>query len=268
LSVYALDRFGHWTGAGAWNLGIDRTPPTVTPAVEPMYGDAPFRDFWVSWWDGNDNLSGIADCDIQYRDGLEGVWTDLTLNTTEFYTRFVGIDGHTYTFRARARDNAGNLGVYSSDDVSRTVEICDVPADSYEADDVYGDASWISTDGVPQSHNIHDDGDGDWVKFEAIGGITYTLSTTNTGGHADTVLGVYDTDGATLLDSNNDCPGEWMFSCLDWQAPSDGVYYAKVHHWDPWAYGCTTQYSLSVVRGAGIRPEGPNVYLPLVTRDD
>lgn len=244
--IWAFDWAGNWTGAASWNLGIDHTPPgSAYINTYAYYGDAPFRDFGVNWWNDGDNLSGVASYDIQARDGAGGAWTDFALGTTDTYTKFVGIDGHTYDFRARARDHAGNLGAYS-DIASHTVDICNVAADVYESDNAAGNATRFTPDGYSQIHNTHTEEDADWVKFTAQAGITYTLTTGNTGGHADTVLELYATDGSTLLAANDDCPGRWPASCLDWQPASGGDYYVKVYHWDPWAYGCTTEYGLSI----------------------
>ena len=255
--IWAFDWVGHWTGAGAWNLGLDRTPPTVAASVSQMYGDAPFRDFWVNWWDSYDALSGIAAYDVQYREGAGGTWMDLAISTTETYTRFVGLDGHTYYFRARARDFAGNQSAYAGGDgdAQHTVDICDTAPDAYEADNAAGSANWITTDGVSQTHNVHTEGDQDWVKFYAAAGVTYTLATTNTGGHADTVLYLYGMDGSTLIDSNDDYARMWS-SRLDWQPSASGVYYGKVDHWDPWAYGCTTEYGLVILTNDETPPTG------------
>ena len=265
--IYAYDWAGNYTGYGSYHLGIDRTPPTVTASVQQMYDDAPFRDFYVYWWDSYDNLSGIASYDVQYRDGAGGTWTNLLADTTDTYYRFVGQDGRIYYFRARARDNAGNLSNYAggNGDAQHTVQICSISPDGYEADNAYTSAKWIYAD-ESQVHNIHTEGDQDWIKFQATAGFTYTLSTTNDGGHADTVLYLYDTDGVTLITSNDDYPGMWPSSQIDWQAPADGVYYVKVEHWDPYAYGCTTAYGLSV-SGEGL-PSEPrrDVYLPIVLK--
>jgi len=259
--IWAFDWVGNWTGAGVWNLGIDRTPPTTSISVSPMYEDAPFRDFHV-WWHADDNLSGIAGYDVQYRDGASGAWTNLVTGTTDTYYRFVGQNGHTYYFRARACDYAGNRGNYGSA-VSYTIQICSVAADSYEADNTPAYARLIETDGKWQMHNFHVEQDQDWVKFIALPGITYTLATTNTGGHADTVLYLYDRDSSTLLGSNDDDPANWPASRLIWQAPTAGTYYIKVEHWDPYAYGCTTGYGLSVT------PDRPihHSYLPVILRN-
>jgi murein DD-endopeptidase MepM/ murein hydrolase activator NlpD len=266
LYVWAFDWAGNWTGAGAWSLTLDRTPPTATASVSPMYGDAPFRDFHV-WWHGSDDLSGIASYDVQYRDGAGGTWTDLLTNTDDTYTRFVGFDGHTYYFRTRARDRAGNQSTYASGngDVQHKVEICYTPPDAYEVDDTRANARWIIPDASMQVRSFYAQGDRDWVRFYAATGITYTLMTTNTGGHADTVLYLYDKDGTTLITSNDDAPDMWPASRIDWQPSTGGFYWAKVEHWDPWAYGCTTGYGLSIT---GSRPTPfSQVYLPLMVRD-
>jgi len=267
LDALILDRVWNRWDATVGNLMLDRTPPNTSAGVSQMYGDAPFRDFWVNWWDSHDNLSGIASYDVQYRDGAGGTWTDLLTNTDDTYTRFVGFDGHTYYFRTRARDSAGNQSAYASGDgdVQHTVEICHTPPDAYEVDDTRANARWIIPDAPMQVRSFYAQGDRDWVRFYAATGITYTLMTTNTGGHSDTVLYLYDRDGITLITSNDDAPDRWPASRIDWQPSTGGFYWAKVEHWDPWAYGCTTGYGLSIT---GSRPTPfSQVYLPLVVRN-
>lgn len=256
LDAVILDRLGNRWDALVGNLTLDRTPPIVSLAVSPMYGDAPFRDFYIHW-QGSD-LSGIADYDIQYRDGPEGIWEDLLTNTTDTRYRFIGIDGHTYYFRARARDLAGNRSTYAGGDgdVSYTVQVCETDPDAYEADDIADTARWIATDGRSQFHNIHAEGDQDWIKFYAAAGVTYTLVTTNTGGHADTVLYLYDTDGSTIIDFNDDYPEMWPASLVEWRPLVSGIYYAMVNHWDEYAYGCTTEYGLAIFTNDTTAPTG------------
>jgi len=253
--IWAFDWIGNWTGAGVWNLGIDRTLPTVTFNVAPPYGNAPFRDFHT-WWNGSDNLSGVASYDVQYRDGTGGTWTNLLTNSTDTYYQFIGVDGHTYYFRTRARDLAGNQSTYTggNGDGQYSIQICATPPDGYEVDNAYTSARLITTDGITQTHTIHAEGDQDWVKFNATVGVTHTLMTANTGGHADTVLYLYGTDGSNLIDANDDYLGLGWSSRLDWLPTASGTYYAKVVHWDPYAYGCTTAYNLSVFANTGALP--------------
>ena len=62
-------------------------------------------------WNGTDATSGIASFDVQSRED-DGGWTDWLANTSFESSLFSGRDGHNYSFRARARDRAGNAGAY------------------------------------------------------------------------------------------------------------------------------------------------------------
>ncbi len=260
--IYAYDWASNYSGHGAYQLGIDRTPPVVTATIALPYGDAPFRDFRVRWGDSTDNLSGIAGFDVQTRTG-SALWSDLLVDTTDTIYYYVGLDGQTYYFRVRARDEAGNQSAYA--ETQHTVAVCPTPPDAYEVDDAAAAGRWIVADEPMQVHTVHIEGDRDWVRFYAAAGITYTLSTTNTGGHADTVLYLYAPD-MTLINSNDDYPDMWPSSRLDWQPVLNGFYWAMVEHWDPWAYGCTTEYGLQIVGSAPTPPIVP-VFMPLVVRN-
>lgn len=245
--IWAFDWAGNWTGAAVWNLGIDRSAPVASAVVSQMYGDAQFIDFHV-WCSGWDNVAGIASYDVQYRDGAGGSWTDLLVDVSDPYYHFAGQDDHTYYFRARAIDNAGNESGFAGGDGDDmySVNVCDVAPDAYEADNSAGSARLVNSNGSVKSHNFHGQGDQDWVKFNATAGYTYTLATSNNGGYADTVLYLYGPDGATLIIANDDYPGSGLASRIEWRATGSGRYYARVAHWDQYAYGCSTAYGLSI----------------------
>ena len=132
--------------------------------------------------------------------------------------------------------------------------------DDWEIDDTSADANSISTDGTVQTRNFDIAGDQDWVKFDAVGGQRYVLQTENVGGYADTVLYVYDTDGSTLLEYNDDFEGLGWASQVGWTAPADGTYYVMIKHWDEHAYGCETVYTISI-------NQGYQVFLPITLRN-
>jgi hypothetical protein len=67
---------------------------------------------------------------VQYRDGASGTWTDWQTAATVTSATFTGLDGHTYYFRARARDNANNLGVFAVSDTQTTVDLTAPPIDA------------------------------------------------------------------------------------------------------------------------------------------
>lgn len=153
-------------------------------------------------------------------------------------------------------DNANNI-------TSSGLEVCLASPDAYDeaGDDTYDTAPLIAM-GETQSHNVDGPADRDWVKFEAQGGVTYTLGTFDLDSGADTYLYLYDTDGTTLLAANDDYGGT-LASQIDWRAPATGIYYLLVQHWNPNVGGCGTSYSLSFQ----VQKHLNYVYLPLVVRD-
>ncbi len=91
----------------------DCLPPRAW--VEPLPLWVPTPTFTVTWA-GEDIWTGVAACDIQVRDGYEGAWTDWLTDTAATSAPFGGVHGHTYFFRARARDRAGNRGGYTDEE--------------------------------------------------------------------------------------------------------------------------------------------------------
>jgi Zn-dependent metalloprotease len=117
--------------------------------------------------------------------------------------------------------------------------------DSYEDDDTVAQANPITVNGGPQTHNFHDAGDEDWVQFSTTAGISHVVETSNLGSRSDTVLELYDTDGVTLLASDDD-GGDGLASRIAWTAPADGTYYVRAHHFSSSVSGSDTNYDLQV----------------------
>lgn len=86
--------------------------------------------------------------------------------------------------------------------------------------------------GNPIDGEIQSASDVDWFSFQAVSGRTYKLDT-QLAGLADSILSLYDTDGATLLEYNDDV--SWPqdpSSTITWQAPATGTYYVEVtNYW-------------------------------------
>jgi hypothetical protein len=98
---------------------LDRVPPTATIGALSRYQNT--TTFPVTLV-GSDPISGIASYDVDVRDGQTGAWTGWLTGVAETTLSFSGQHGHTYSFRVRARDNAGNVGSYSSGDNLTTVD--------------------------------------------------------------------------------------------------------------------------------------------------
>ncbi|MDY6878317.1 MAG: VCBS repeat-containing protein [Chloroflexota bacterium] len=94
---------------------IDTTPPTSALTAPPCA----VLSATVSW-QGWDHGSGVADYDIEVRAGSSGSWTNWKSGTTDTSAAYMGSADHTYQFRSRARDAAGNLEAIHTDADAQT----------------------------------------------------------------------------------------------------------------------------------------------------
>ena len=138
-------------------------------------------------------------------------------------------------------DNENNI-------YSAGTKLCFASEDAFESDNKVGNSHSIGL-GQTQVHNFSHPEDEDWVKFGAAAGKTYTVQTKELGISADTYLYLYDTDGTTLLASNDDF-GNSLSSRIEWTATKNGTYYMQARHWNPNSGGCDTQYNLLISEGS------------------
>lgn len=105
-------------------FGIDRVIPTCQ--IEPL-PNVSFENVFQVNWSGSDNSSGLLSFDVQYKDSDRDDWKDLVTHqkSSRAYELFNGQPGHTYTFRCRAIDFAGNVGNF---DLSGTATVKIDPA--------------------------------------------------------------------------------------------------------------------------------------------
>lgn len=125
LRVVVYDGAGRSTVVTVAGLRLERTPPVVAARIEPET-EGPGLAFWVVWEDGFDDKSGLASYDIQLRDGPDGEWIDWLVGVAATRSLFTGEQGHTYFFRARARDQAGNQSKYREGDGDTWIEVPDL----------------------------------------------------------------------------------------------------------------------------------------------
>ncbi len=135
------------------------TPPDTEPPeswVEPLpaYHNLP-AGFPVRWSGDDAGGSGIHLFDIQYRDGT-GEWTDWLTQTSRWSWWFTPVeDGHTYAFRSRATDRAGNVEPWpDTPDASTTVDLTP-PSSAVSNLPPYSRASFtVSWSGVDDTSGI------------------------------------------------------------------------------------------------------------------
>lgn len=117
------------------------------------------------------------------------------------------------------------------------------PADTKEPNDDASFASTILPDGTSEAHLFDSPGDEDWFRLDTTLNERYLIATDNLGTGVDTSVEVYDTDGVTLLysDDNN---GNGGASSLEFVAPTTGAYYIRIIPAPSSASGCDAHYEL------------------------
>jgi hypothetical protein len=98
---------GNEETAHVYEVAIDRIAPYAQlTGPESVQTRTRFDVTW-SGFDGTAG-SGLASFDVQVRDGRNGAWQDWLVQTQLRSAQFDAQRGHTYYFRAFARDQAGN----------------------------------------------------------------------------------------------------------------------------------------------------------------
>jgi Tol biopolymer transport system component len=98
-----------------WQM-IDVTPPQTRMLSLPEY--SLIGGFALQWETRND-YAPTDYYEVQYRQAGQPTWQSLG-TTVEPYLQFGGEAGHTYLFRARAADKAGNLEAWQETNVAQT----------------------------------------------------------------------------------------------------------------------------------------------------
>ena len=62
----------------------------------------------LTWGAQDVGPAGVDTYDVQMKEGASGAWTDLLTGSSSTSTEYMGLSGHSYTFRVRATDHARN----------------------------------------------------------------------------------------------------------------------------------------------------------------
>jgi len=96
----------------------------------------------------------------------------------------------------------------------------------YEPNDNRSQASFISTDGIAQTHSFDGTYDVDWVSFEGVAGVRYTIETFELCSSCNTYMYLYKGDIDVHLDRDYNS-GEGYGSRLRWVTEEAGIYYIR-----------------------------------------
>ena len=112
-----IDVYPDWNAAWIDAVLVEEAPECTASSPNSASGN-----FTVSWGTSNPPNGEILYYDVQYKDGIDGVWTALLPPKSEAtQTTFtVGRAGHTYYFRARAwASYSGHQAVWTVYDLGR-----------------------------------------------------------------------------------------------------------------------------------------------------
>lgn len=188
--------------------------------------------------------------------GIGGnAYPDLTLYTScQDNPPFGGTDRIEYTARTdgtvfiRAVNRFSHFYGPGTDYAIEIRQIGGCSKDVYEQDNLPEDAVLLPVGPAAQSHNFCPSGDVDWLRFDAMGGITYTIETFNLGTDTDTRICLYDITGTTrLVCDNNSGPGNG--SRIVWEFSDNGSYALEVMNQGVDVAGPEARYDVRVFPG-------------------
>jgi hypothetical protein len=250
------DWSGNWTGAGVWELGIDRTPPVTSLAdLEVEQGSTAI----LLEWTGDDNLSGMFEYELQNQ-ADSGSWSYIEPNPSgsDYQAWFIGQTSTEYGFRMRGIDIAGNQEEFPSaaetiTSIPDAEDLCSSPDtwDTNSDDNSPQNAVAINLDETSKVHNfcnpLAEDrlSDEDWVKFSVELGETYYMLSRSRADMTASILELYASDGSTLItDTKSDRFG--VSSEILWKADREDQVYLRIRHIDGRVAGNIVSYRLVI----------------------
>lgn len=251
-----FDWAGNWKGAGVFDLGIDRTPPTTF--MKPLSSSQTSTAILLEW-NGSDNLSGIDHFELQVQTG-NGSWSNYSPDPEGSRTKlwFIGNASNDYGFRIRGVDHAANAEAYPSSAETRTTipsasVLCSAPDewDSNKNDNSPLNAVRITAGDPSRVHNfcnpLRSDrlNDEDWIRFSVESAKTYIIQAIPMSPMSATILELYDSDGTTLLlEARSKDLGE--SAQIIWKSDEARDIYLRVRHLNGGIIGNPVAYRLSV----------------------
>jgi murein DD-endopeptidase MepM/ murein hydrolase activator NlpD len=265
LYVKTIDHSRNVTGQGYWNLSVDRTPPqTGLYPLTPIQTSTAF----LLEWSSSDNLAGIDYHELQWSiDG--GAWQNYPVTFTAYTksTWVVGIQGHSYAFRMRGIDLAGNVETLpEAAETSTTipVNVCTIP-DEWEVDNTALTASGIVMNRT-QPHNFCNpeasDGlyDNDWTTFTVQAGQRYLIQASPTAQNAAAMISIFTGNVTSLTLRAEMIQTIWGKSAfIDWIATTSEVLYIRVKHTDGRVAGNSVTYQVYATKNYP-------VFMPVISR--
>jgi len=246
FAVRAYDTAGLESAYVLWNLQIDSFPPVS--AMQTLTATNSSTVIALNW-SGSDAETGLRSYELQVRDN-GGAWVSVNnaIPARQTKTYYLGTGGHTYGFRMRGTDNAGNVEAFPAGDDATTTIASTCTADVFDAtqpgDNTAANAALLTV-GAVQEHSFCPAGDQDWAKFTAQAGIAYAIRAASLSGGEAASITVTDASGQTIYAQTTASSFD-QTTILKFIPPVDGEYRIKVQAFDSRLWGTNVRYALSV----------------------
>jgi hypothetical protein len=227
-------------------IAVDATPQqhTISPG---------FDEDWVSF-PVNEGSTYIVDAVVD--PASVGVYLELDLYDADGTTMLDWGSGLYYDETSWADGSAQVLYTADADETiyARVTTLHEETAgyalgvvlasDSFEPDNTSAAATPITVDGVSQQHDILPPSEQDWVSFPVVAGWRYTIETApgTPPQETDTLLALYDADGTTLIQEDDDGADAGHYSRIVYDADVAKTVYVRVTAY----YTDESTYALSV----------------------
>lgn len=234
--VYVDTNGGTGTGSATLSFMFEIDTPSFAATATGADNEVAVANvLWTIYSAGAAPRLGLGFTDI-WADFTGGLKTDTYVTLEGFYDHWVAAAGHP----------VGQLAPLLA---ARSIKYL---ADTYEADNGAASARAVAV-GASETHTFFGAGDVDWFSIAVTNGTKYTFGTSALGDGCDTLMTLYDTNGTTQLNQNDDESASSHASKIVYTATATKTVYLKLEPYRPlistdFAYSTASSWPAQIVK--------------------
>jgi hypothetical protein len=250
LAIAAIveDRAGYKTASLAWDVVLDRVPPSTTLILPP---ETSRSTAILLTYTAQDNLSGLSVLELGYKQSSAAVWESMFFSPTDKYQYWFISEPSTINFKLRGIDQANNQEAFPPEIEGTTQILACTQPDVWETrpggDDVSSVATALVYNGPTQMHNFCKPDDQDWFTFNVPPGADIRIVSLAEHISTAATLTLYQMINNNLVEIALSSAANFGDSTSITRSNlPGGQYYLKIMHVDGRVYGDAVAYRLFV----------------------